>query len=300
MRKTIFAALALIALASCTKETSVPTLEDTSSPVAALFAEAAITRATDNKWEAGDKIGITMTTTTTTTLADGSYSNVSYTVGAAGESATFAPTAVEAPAVADTIYFPTDGSKVDFYAYCPLSTIDSDNNIAVSVATQSFADIDLIAAKAVGYDKNSATVSFTGDNAFKHQLSKLTITLKMGDGISSLAGLKTTIKGQSTTAKYNLYTGAISSLGDVADITALTVTDGTSAEAILIPSAAVDASSIVFSLGSDDYIWDTSAIAFEQGSEHNYEITVTKTKIILSGATISTWGDGTDGSATAE
>ncbi|MFR9529536.1 MAG: fimbrillin family protein [Rikenellaceae bacterium] len=290
MKKRVLAALVIAAMASCSKEST--TLDTT--PVEVTFAAASITRVANNEWESGDKIGVTMTKTTTTELASGDYSNVPYTVAEASATGKFS-------ADSKVIYFPTDGSAVDFYAYCPYTTLDSSNDIEVSVATQNFTKIDLVAAIASGATKSSPTVIFTDDKAFKHQLSKLSITMKLGDGVSDLTGLTTTIKGQYTTAKYNLFTSDIASKGDIADITAVTtVATTTTVEAILIPTSAVSGSSIVFSLSGDDYVWDTSALALIQGSEHKYEITITKTGVVMNGATITTWGDGTDGTGTAE
>ncbi len=291
MKRQILAALALVTLASCAKE-NIAT-QPTTDQVAATFTAAAITRVANNAWETNDQIGISMTVNGAATLATGSYENIPHTVAAAGDSGTFS-------ADDTVIYFPVDGSSVDFYAYYPHATLDTDKNIVVSVATQSFSDIDIVAAKAVAKTKAVPTVTFAGDDAFEHCLSKLTITLVAGEGITSLSGLKTTIKSQNTTAKYNIYTGVISSEGDVADIVAVTATDGLLSEAILIPTAAVSGSTIVFTLGSDNYIWDTKDLELVQGSEHKYEITINQTGIVVSGAKISNWNAGASGTGTAE
>ncbi len=290
MKKTILASLAVVALASCIKENTTP--ETTIDQVAASFAVASISRVADNAWESDDQIGITMVVSTTFTLADGAYENAPYTVSAAGGTGTFT-------ADDEVIYFPVDGSSVDFYAYYPYSAIDADKNISVNVATQSFSDIDIIAAKAVSKTKAAPTVTFSGDDAFAHQLSKLTITLKAGGGLTSLSGVTTTINGQYTTAKYNIYSSSVVGKGDIAQITAVTAADGSTTEAILIPTTAIDGSSIVFSLDGNDYIWDTSKIAFEQGCEHKYTVTLTKTGVEIDGATIDNWGAGTGGNIEA-
>ncbi len=294
MKRKTLAALAIITLASCAKESS--PLDPTQ--VEATFASSSITRVANNEWEANDKIGVTMTKATTTTLAEGDYSNTPYTVSAAGATASFSPDS-------KVIYLPTDGSSVDFYAYCPYTaTIDSNNDIDVDITSQNFTKIDLVATKATGATKESPKVVFSGDNAFKHQLSKLTISLKIGTGISDLTGLSTTIKGQYTTAKYNTLTSAISSEGDIANITVATTvaTAATTAtaEAILIPTAAIAGSTVVFTLDGEDYIWNTSAVELVQGSEHTYEITITKTGLETGDATINKWGEGTGGTGTAE
>ncbi len=302
MKKILISALTLVALASCSKENTTVESIDTNASVAATFTSAAITRVADNAWEAGDKIGITMLKSGTYTLADGDYESIPYTVNAAGANGTF---------TADNrvIYFPADGSDVDFVAYYPYSTVDEDNNVSISVADQSYEDIDFLAAIARNYSKANPTVQFANNietetyTAFAHQLSKLIITLKAGEGIDDLAGLTTTIKGQYTTAKFNIYTGEYSAMVNEANITAITEADGSKAEALLIPTEAIAGTSIVFTLDGNDYTWDTSAIPFYQGKEFNYEITITKTGVEVTGATIGGWGDGTEvgnGTGTAE
>ncbi len=270
-------------MASCAKESITTQVE-------ATFAAASITRVANNEWEANDKIGVTMTTTTTTTLAAGDYLNVPYTASAAGATASFTPDS-------EVVYLPTDGSAVDFYAYCPYTTIDANNDVDIDITSQNFTKIDLVAAKATGATKDAPKVTFSGDNTFKHQLSKITISLKAGEGISDLTGITTTIKGQYTTAKYNILTSVISSKGDIADITAATT--ATSAEAILIPTTAQAGSTILFTLNGEEYTWDTSAVELLQGSEHTYEITITKIGVVPGGSTISSWGDGADNTDTA-
>ncbi len=303
MKKTILAAAAMLTLASCAKENSTTELIDPNAPVAATFTSAAITRVSDSAWEAGNQIGITMVkTTTTNTLATGSYENVPYTVDAAGTSGTFS-------ADDEIIYFPVDGTEVvDFIAYYPYtadSKVDADKNIAISVADQEYAHIDVVAAKAVGKTKSSGTVVFANDEneqtyeAFSHQLSKLTMTIVAGDGVGSLDGLVTTIKGQKTTAKFNIYSFGIGNESDVDDITAITttktagVTSTTVSEAILLPTEKVSGSTIEFKTTDGNvYILDTSNIAFAKGAENKYEITLMRTGAKITSSTINNWGTG--------
>ncbi len=293
MKKQILAALALVALVSCAKESGTTDTTDSSDPVAATFSGAAITRVANNAWEATDQIGITMTESGETTLADGNYYNVPHTVKAASDKGTFTPDD-------EVIYFPVDGSTVDFYAYYPCSTL-TDDKYSVNVATQSpHSAIDLIAATALGKSKSAPAVTFADDEAFEHQLSLLTINISKGDGISSLSGLKVTIYNRHTTAKYDIFSSEFSDLGDKKGVTAITSSTGTSSSAVLIPFTTISGSYIVFALGDDDYVWDTSSLVLEQGKEHTYSVTVTKTEIIVSGAEISEWSDGADGTGTAE
>ncbi|MFI3248754.1 MAG: fimbrillin family protein [Rikenellaceae bacterium] len=298
MRKTVIAALAIVAMVGCSKEDSANELIDTTDQVAATFSAATITRVADNAWETGNQIGISMTNNGLTTLASGNYENVPYTVDDINTGTFKAGTTV--------IYYPVDETEtVDFYAYYPHSTVDANNDIAVSVATQTYEHIDLIAAKVTDKTKDSPEVSFTGDAAFKHKLSKLSLTIEAGDGIASLSGLETTIKGQYTTAKFNIYSFGISGEdGNTVDIEPTTTLDAdnktANTSAILIPTAAVSGSSVVFTLDGNDYVWDTSAIALEQGYEYNYTIKISKIGITVSGATISGWDDGVEEDSTID
>ncbi len=313
MKKTILATLALVALVSCSKENTETTIIDPTAPVAATFTSAAITRVTDSDWDTDDKIGITMVWHENTDLATGNYENVPYTVKEEGTSGTFS-------ADDKVIYFPVDTSTpVDFIAYYPYTAdanVDDDKNIEISVADQSYAHIDLVAAKAVSKTKASSTVTFSSTEAFSHQLSKLTMNIVAGDGIDALTDIKATIKGHYTTAKYNIYTSAVVAV-ETADITALTTSvidavaategDGTTEatpatpakatiEAILIPTSEITGSTIEFTVGGNTYYLKTDAFVFTKGCEHTYTINLTRTGATISGATINGWGNGTEAS----
>ncbi len=294
MKKALIAALAVVAMVGCSDDNSQMEAVDPSGSVAAIFSAGQITRVADDKWVTGDLIGISMTKNGTTTLATGDYENVSYKVSSvtSGGAGTFTPSST-------TIYLPSDGSKVDFYAYYPYTaTLGSDNTIEVSVASegtndQVISDVDLVTATFSGASESSSSVTFTEDNAFEHQLSKLTLTLTGGVGFTDLAGLKTTIKSQNTTANYNIYTSAISGEGDEADIVADTSSNGTTAEAILIPSAEQDIT-IEFLLDGVTYTLELEDITLAKGKEYKYNVTINKTGASITGATITDWVVGDD------
>lgn len=310
MKRQLLAAVAILAMASCAKEnTAIEPTIDSTAPVAASFTSASISRVADNAWEDEDKIGITMVANgyTTPITIDGStdtYWNIPYEVGGKGETGTFS-------AVGTVIYFPVDGSTVDFYAYSPYNENNTTaGSVAIDVSSQVVKNIDLIAATVKGKSKSSSTVAFTGDNAFKHQLAKLNLTINQGDGVadfkvSDTDKLTTTITKQPNTATYSLFAGTIDSSGAAtADISANTTVSSTSAAtatAILIPTDGTATSTIQFTTTSDSnvYTWDTSNVKFEQGKEHNYEITLTRTGVVVSGSTIGDWGSGIGGNINA-
>ncbi len=308
--KNLTTLIAILFMASCSKESLETTSpHDTTTPVEAQFTASSITRMSSNDWESGDKIGITMfEKSSTTTLATGDYANVPYTVVATNTEGNDFATDGDFAADSEVIYYPADGSSVDFNAYYPYNATVTDNTtIAVDVSAASspqvFKNIDIIAAKVSNMSKYStSTVSFTDNNAFTHQLSKLTMNVVAGDNVSTLTDLSVVIKGQYNTAKYNIYTQQID-LTDATkgtDITAVTaVATGTTpttatSEAILIPtSSAITGSTIVFTIGSGtkaaSYTLKTDSFTFTKGTEHIYTITLRDTGASITASTISDW-----------
>ena len=284
MKKTILAALALLVLVSCNKESGT-VVEPQSGAV--NFSSTPLTRVSNGTWDVGDKIGIFMVakgeTDLTVSISLAEALNVPYTAASNGVASSDFTTTTE-----NTIYYPVDGSAVDFYAYYPYASDVTSGVYSVDVSSQVAKNIDLLTATVTDMSKNS---TLDVNLSFFHQLTKLTLNLTKGDGMLDLAGLTTRIVGHNTTAKLNLQSLEISELGTVADVALNTSEDGVSVTAILLPTAAMANSSIVFTLDGNDYIWDISALAFEQGKEYKYNVRMTKIPIVVGDAEITPWGE---------
>ncbi len=255
------------------------------------------TRAYNNRWETGDRIGIHAYETGTTTVAD-SYANIPYVTQTDGTDGSFAPDGT-------TIYLPTDETRRDFTAYYPYQAQLADGKTyRVDVSDQrSQKAIDLMAADTQTAGRTAPAVTFN----FVHKLSKLEITLQPGSGMTTdeLAGLTVQLTGQQTAATFDVTqpASAVSiTAGTAAPVTLQTNAAGTSAEGIVLPSTDYNGMSLSITLSDNAsvFTWPlgnaTASDKFEAGKKYLYTITVNKTEINVT-STITDWtpGNGTGG-----
>lgn len=264
------------------------------------------TRAAGTTWANGDAIGIFMVDNGATTIAEGAANKQFTTDG------TSAFTAVSG----DEIYYPMDGSKVDFIAYYPYAaanTTPGTINIGIGAQTNQPA-FDLLWTKAdnsgTGYDKNTHKTTPVG-LAFDHKLSKIVMNVKAeaNTGISDLNTATVVINDMFTQNTFDLATGALGAAHTTAAITPRKL--GTepsgflaSYDAIIMPHTynAGDVT-VVFTVGGNPYTWTLKAAdaVFAPGNEYTYAVTLTRTGVQVSG-TITPWTtSGNDrGGVTAE
>lgn len=262
------------------------------------------TRATDTAWESGDAIGIYMLKAGTTDISEEAENRRYFTANGGND---FTTTAEQ------TIYFPRDGSTVDFTAYYPHRTTLTDGVFALDVSSQTdLSAIDLMTAnvtstEAAPLDKNHPAVAFS----FRHRLTKLELNIAAGNGISEadLKGLKVEITRQRTSGSYDLQYGVFSVNREPENtVTMNTAADGTLAQAILLPNLdginpAIAGREFLFTLGTTGEVFRWSVPddkLFGQGDRNIYNITINRTGLTVT-ATIEDWnpgnGNGDDGSA---
>ena len=258
------------------------------------------TRACNDTWESGDAIGIYMLEAGTTTLSESADNRKYVTADGDGK--------FSAGAAGQTIYFPVDGSTVDFRAYYPYKETIANGIYQVDVTTQtSQKDIDLMSAKVEStpeapLDKNHPAVAFT----FRHLLTKLELNIAAGNGISAadLQGLKVEITNQPVLATYDVVKGGDVSIittpdtpDKAVDIELLTNAGGTAAEGIVLPNASTEGMYLRFTLNGIDtpFTWEIHSAAqsqqYEAGKKYVYAITVTRTAINVT-STITDWAQG--------
>lgn len=287
-----------VALAGCSNDENLPAADDR---VALQVSSGIQTRAFDNQWEAGDKIGIFMLDNGQSTIADG-YGNVPYEVESAGTGGkAFSP-------ASEVIYFPTNGDKRDFIAYYPYANKMKDNGTYDIDLTEQNPqkNIDfMVAGKVTDKSRTDANVSFQ----FTHKLAKIVMDIEAGDGLSidDLKNMKITLTGQPTKGTFNVLTDneVTAATDSKTGIELLVNTDGTHAEGIVFPSENYDGMNFIFtteSMGS--YEWalsqSTKATKFEAGKKYEYTITVHRTGLNVT-SSITDWlpgnGDGETGNA---
>lgn len=280
--KKIFlsAAIAALALSSCNKEN---TAEISTEPVAVQFTNGVITRASGAEWANGDQIGIYMFTTSTTTPY-GDNSNVEYYNSAeAGSTATFSVVDV-----AQTIYYPLDGTNVDFVAYYPysstqVSATDYVYSVDVNSANQANpTEIDLLVSNNL---TNKAVNSTALEFNFYHALAQLEVVVNSGVGSPSLDGLGITVKGLINSAEYTI-------TSDYIDFGTTTATDLTiiDQEAIVIPQTAEISFVVTTTDNTAGYETTSSSVKFEQGKITTVTLTLNRTGVNFEGdSTITDW-----------
>lgn len=251
------------------------------------------TNAVDNSWSANDNIGVFMKTGTG--LSNVVSANKTYSTPGDG---TFAPAATD-----QTLYYPADGSSVDFIAYYPYKQNLTANKYIVDVSNQSsLAAIDLLYTNnAVGLNKNNSNANLI----FTHQLSKVEFTVRNGNGVADLNGLAVNILALKTGAEFDLATGSLTAQDPTASITLKTSakSGATLAEAILIPTTNETGTQVVFSLGTKTFTWKLPTnTKFEKGKKYTYDIELTTSgngnngTAISASSTITNWTDVPSGS----
>lgn len=285
--ETISALVALTALSGCTADENT-SLNDTDR-VAVQISGGVQTRAANNQWDESDAIGVTMFKKGSAELAEGNYSNCKYQTPQ-GVMGVFTPATEK-----ETIYFPKDGSEVDFMAYYPYSTeMKADYKMPLVVAEQtSQSKLDFMTSEHMeGTSKETPDVKLR----FYHRLSKVIIRLKT-DGNEKperLIGSQLTIKGMLTKGTYDLLGGTLAT--DPESTAAIPVpTDaatGAKAEGIVLPRPA--ASGVTFDVVLTDGARYTAhmsdALALESGYKYTFNITLKKTQMTVT-ADIQDWID---------
>lgn len=262
-------------------------------------------RAYNDTWEPADEVGIFMLAASGTSgadvpgLTDGNHHY-------ATDNETDAKS-VGLVAGTDPLYFPVDGSDVRFVSYGPYRDDLTDRIYPVNVGgttPQVLSDLDLIYhcdADDASYNKYSTSVPLT----FKHQLSKITISVTLGEGapdidFSDRPGLS--ISGMPTTAVFDLNSGSLSTLGGTdASITPAvnSSSDEVQAifEAILVPHSGSEADTdgrvFTFSFGGIDYVYTLgSDREFVAGAAYLYNFKISANRVVLNEATLVDWKQG--------
>lgn len=240
-------------------------------------------RASGTVWAQGDKIGITTSGDVKT-----SYTNMPYI---------FDGTRFTAEGAG--IFFQS-AETVTFSAYYPYYAEGGRMAVDTKAENQT-ADrqpgIDLMYTSGARADKANPTVLFTGDNAFRHMMSQITLRLTEGDDIDfageltsySLLGLK--MEGEFDTA-----TGSVAVAPDAtAKELTINLTDAaatekvyTTAPVILIPQNASGVS-LTVTVDGERYKAALPLTTLEGGNNYILPVTVKKNGLSVGSAEIADW-----------
>lgn len=240
-------------------------------------------RAVDNKWTAGDKVGIFMKAANGD-LSAATAANKLHTTDQDGN--------LSASNAENALYYPTDGSSVDFVAYYPYTTSLAGTVYKVDVATQTDQPaIDLLYSNnAKGFAKGTAAKP---QLQFVHKLSQIVFNIEKDATIPTLDGLKVTFKGMNTKADFALADGTLSNAGTVTDINAVVDVPAAVAKTIVLPAAALADVKVVFELNSKTYTADYPQADLEGARKYIHTVRLSDSNgqpvIEMAPATITDW-----------
>lgn len=204
------------------------------------------TRAYGTIWEEGDHVGL-FCTKSGYTLAE------NYTYKTSNKSFNVAVNGTMTPTDGSPTYYAPNSEPMDFYTYYPYSASKvSNGKYSMDISDQSsLRSIDFMWAKVL--NKSTSRI----DCNFQHQLAKITLNLTPGGAnISTLTGLTATLMGEYKTASFDLKTGIITpnTIGNIP--LAVTQTSGTTTiTALVIPSSGTTSRKIMFSVGTQRFLW---------------------------------------------
>lgn len=283
-------AAAAFALASCSNDDEIVANGPVAAKVTASI-DGPQTRAVGTTWEANDQIGISCTTGSQT------YSNVLYTVDNT-TNGSFTNTT-------NPIYF-QNLDEVTFSAYYPYAATLTNGKIEKTIAADDQAtaaqkQIDYMFATGAKASKANPEVKFidgTPDARFKHSMSKLTFVFKQGSDTDLKNMTNFTVKGLKMAGEFNTADGvaATTTTATAADLTIAEVpgaSDTYTRSLILFPQTLTDSKfNLELTLGGVVYKAELTLAALAAGNEYTFNITVNKTAINVSQATIVGWNDG--------
>lgn len=202
----------------------------------------------------------------------------------------------------EKMYYPVDNSKVNFYAVHPYNDAASlvvNETITFSVTpnqttVNSYLQSDLLYASKSNVSRSKDKIGLE----FTHKLSKVSFTIKPGNGMDLSDLNAVSILGIKPSTAINITTGGIQEAnGNVTEILAYGVkgaTDGevqvTGIQAIVVPQTiGIDTKLFKITVGSIDYYYTTpAAITYASGYNYNYELTINSTGIDVS-SSITPW-----------
>ena len=249
----------LVILAACNKEADEP-YQELELPVSfkSLVYGDARTRVTGDSWDSGDTIGVYAIKSETSLQEQNIvYNNYSFSTTGTGNF------------LHDNqpIYYPADGSAIDFIAYYPYKGALTEYNYPIDISEQ----MDFLYSNNL---KNANKDNRDNNLNFDRVLSKLSLVIEP-NGETSLEGLVVEVHGIKTKATFSLADGVLT-VDDASDGKLALTTAGTatsqSVGCLLLPTAASNSIEVVFKLNNRALFRWTVPHALEEGKSYSYNI----------------------------
>lgn len=274
MRKTLLlVAVAGIAVCSCKKPGPDPVTPPTESDRIPIRLSTDISsKATDNGFEEGDKIGIY------------TVNNVNGSAGSLADSGnhldnigfTFDGTEWEAD---EEVYWADQTTPADFYCYYPYTaSIEDVTALSFTVKNDQstlagYKASELLWGKTEGAKPSADPVKITT----RHALSNLIIYVTPGNGYTeeTLAAedIKVSVTGVKTTARLNLATGKVTADGELKDITPYKENGWW--RALVVPQDIIGTQLIKVTVGSDVYTL-SQTVTFQSNKQYKCTLKINR------------------------
>lgn len=291
--KMYFAAALTLVLTACNKDNTPVTPAD-GTVAARIDTEIndTYTRASGTEWTADDCIGISTRPGTTT-----DYSNIPYKFNGSR----FEPDGT-------TIYFQSP-EPVTFDAYYPFASgtapgIVSADTKAANQSAGNQPKIDFLFASGATARKDAPTVNFTGDNAFRHKMSQITLTFIEGADVTFGGNMLTaySLTGLVMEGTFDTGSGEAAAKPDATteelkiQLENVTAPGGqyTPRPVILFPQT-VATGNIGLQVTVDDQTFHATltlpqgATALAPGNNYTFPVTVKRSGLTVGGAEIKDW-----------
>lgn len=215
----------------------------------------------------------------------------------------------------DPYYFQNTGNVFFQAWYANPSATPTGNVIYIDTKIQTIDETtgwnqwDILATPIVQTNVHSSTVNFTGNNAFHHKMSQVTLVFETGDGISNLEALSGyTLKSLITDASFNTLICELNAGSTTDDVTVslgeVTGTSYTCTPLILVPQAITGAIGLEVTYNNQTYEAYLTAPTngLQPGSSYTYNVTISNTGLTVGDAEISDWTSQTpiNGNATLQ
>lgn len=208
-----------------------------------------------------------------------------------------------------TVYWPVDPSTtLDFYAYYPAGLVSnrSSDPTTVTVSTGQGAataptlttpagslNADILYAQSTGVARTNSAVLLT----FTHQMSKLTVALVAGTGITAtdLEGATVTLSQVCTSGSLDNATGAITSPSAAATVTVKAAGNASLENYCLLPPGqTVTGQQVNVSFGTHTLTYDipqynAADIVLAAGKNYQYTLTVSSSGITAQSLMVTPW-----------
>lgn len=299
MKKIFLLAAVTLALAACDNNDDISNQPSGIVNVTATIGESTLSRASDDKWSAGDEIGISSTLIKEDgTSVSGPYINEKYTTTSGDGNFTGTP-----------LYYYPSMTLTAYYPFTSPDNIDSNGKItAYTTVEYQTADkqpkIDFLWDGESSIHKNADGKPGIDFN-FSHKMSKLTLTFKKGDDAEGSVDVSKIIsyeiEGLKLEGKFDTKTGVCAvnneAVAQLLSINPTVVENGVPLPSLILFPQTPGTDKVKLHIYTNEipkqhYVCTlsfSSGGVIEKGNSYQYTITVNKTGLTINQSNITNW-----------